>query len=84
MTNSNIPPGSQRHKPLYYDKLFKRLERKLAKFDAKSGWYQRDSKLNGELSYPGDGKEANPSKLGYQVRVIPLFCMFKVRRIVEF
>ena len=31
-------------KPLYYDQEFKRFERKLDKFEAKSGWYQNGDK----------------------------------------
>ena len=38
---SELPPDHKDHKPLYWTKDYKRLQRKLTKFEAKSGWYRK-------------------------------------------
>ena len=43
---SNLPENDKDFKPLYYGKDFNKLERKLNKYLAKSGWYQSDDSKN--------------------------------------
>ena len=47
---SSLPSDHKEYKPLYWDKNFKRLERKIAKFEAKTGWYDPKSGSKSHIS----------------------------------
>ena len=44
--NSERPTSHKLYKPLYYDKNYMKLERKLQKYEAKSNWYKGSAKSN--------------------------------------
>ena len=78
LRNSKLPHSSQSYKPLYYDKSFKRLERTLSKFDAKSGWYTRDgqSKSGWRSRLPVEWRGSKP--LQRKVPGIPYTTLLQV------
>ena len=59
---SELPKNNSKYKPLYWNKSFNRLERKLKKFEAKSGRYSSENKGKSSWrgSLPSNWKGARP------------------------
>ena len=65
LKNSKLKLDNFNFKPLYWDKRFRKFERKLAKFDGRAGWYKQGDKqsLNWRNSLPSDWKGAKPTQI---------------------
>ena len=65
LKNSKLNPDKPKFKPLYWDKSYRKLERKLAKFDGKAGWYKQSDKisLNWRNSLPSVWKGTKPTQI---------------------
>ena len=60
--SSKLPTSNEKFKPLYYSKHYNKLERKLDKYLARSGWYEDDkkSKSSWRSKLPQGWRGSNP------------------------